>query len=183
MAHCGVEKTLQDIIANYWYPSLQKSCELLRQLFKSTSSKEIIKHFTSLLDIFDNPDKIVSNRETAFASHEFSKFVRVYNIKHHQVSIAAPWVNGLVKRVNRFLKSSLRKLVDEFAWNVCLPTLQYVINNTFHTFIKNSTSKELLGYDQRNQGDQDASLVEHFNHIVKVEFNFELERDATCELA
>lgn len=71
---------------------------------KTTNSKETIK---SLLDLFHNfafPSKIILDRGTAFNSAKFSKFFEIYNVKHHLVAVAAPWANGLVERINRFLK-------------------------------------------------------------------------------
>lgn len=56
---------------------------------------------------------LVSDRGTAFTSQEFSDFLMSREIKHRQVAVAAPWTNGVVERVNRFLKSSLKKLVED----------------------------------------------------------------------
>lgn len=80
---------------------------------KSTGSKEVIKHFNKIFNIFGNPSSLVSDRGTAFTSLEFSTFLKSRNIRHRQVAVAAPWANGLVERINRFLKSSLKKVVDE----------------------------------------------------------------------
>ena len=53
------------------------------------------------------------------------------------VAVAVPWANGLVERVNRFLKSSLRKVVDDqLNWTDSLSLIQYTINNTYHSAIK-----------------------------------------------
>lgn len=35
------------------------------------------------------------------------------DIKHVLTAVASPWANGQVERVNRFLKSTLAKLVEE----------------------------------------------------------------------
>lgn len=59
--------------------------------------------------MFSKPLQIISDRGTAFTSQEFADFVKYSNIKHRQVVVAAPWANGIVERVNRFLKSSLTK--------------------------------------------------------------------------
>jgi len=42
---------------------------------KTTSTKEVIKHFTFLFNIFGNPTEIVSDRGTAFTSAEFAEFL------------------------------------------------------------------------------------------------------------
>lgn len=74
--------------------------------------------------MFGNPKKIVSDRGTAFTSQEFENFLKEKKIVHRLVAVAAPWANSLVERVNRFLKSSLGKLVDELQdWHSNLETV------------------------------------------------------------
>lgn len=108
--------------------------------------------------------------------------MRERNVYHRQIAVAAPWANGLVERVNRFLKSSLRKVVeDQTSWADHLDIIQYVINNTYHSSIKSSPSKLLLGYEQRCHADQ--KLVEVLNNIAKVETDLCSERDSSREIA
>ncbi|KYQ58870.1 Pro-Pol polyprotein [Trachymyrmex zeteki] len=133
---------------------------------KTTSSKETIQCLGSTFDLFDNPSELVSDRGTAFSSYEFANFVRDRNISHHLIAVAVPWANGIVERVNRFLKSSLRKVMEDLAnWPDKVGDIQYVINNTFHSSIKASSSKLLLGYDKRNH--LDLSLVRFLNNLAK----------------
>lgn len=96
---------------------------------KSTTSKEAIKHFTWLFHNFGNPNILVSDRGTVFTSQEFSEFLRNRNIKHRLVAVATPQANGIVERVNKFLKSSLKRVTENTDnWSVHLDTVQYVIN-------------------------------------------------------
>lgn len=98
---------------------------------KTTNSREVIKILSNLFHKFSFPARIISDRGTAFTSSKFSNFLKTFNVKHHLVAVAAPWANGLVERINRFLKSSLKKLVDDHQyWNIHLDTIQYVMNNT-----------------------------------------------------
>lgn len=64
---------------------------------------------------FGKPNELVTDRGTAFTSKEFADFIETRGIKHRKVAIAAPWVNGTVERINRFLKTSLTKLIDNQA--------------------------------------------------------------------
>lgn len=92
---------------------------------KSTRSKETIKHLFSLFLSFGNPETLITDRDTAFTSQEFAEFLRSHNIKHRQIAIGAPWANGIVKRINRFLKSCLKKLVTESKkWNTFLEIIR-----------------------------------------------------------
>jgi len=66
-------------------------------------------------------------------SQEFAEFLNTYNIIHCQIAVAAPWANGLIKSLNRFLKSSFKKIIkDTKNWSIQLNVIQYVINNTYH---------------------------------------------------
>lgn len=246
LAHCGVEKVAQGILANYWFPSLRKrvrdhidNCLICLMadtsvnsregdmqitdaptspfviihidhfgpiiessngfkhilvvvdafsrftwLFatKTTNSKETINHLSSLFNIFGNPLTLISDRGTSFTSYEFVEFIKGRGIKHSLIAVAAPWANGLVERVNRFLKSSLKKVIeDHLLWNSCLDMIQYVINNTFHSSLNASPSKILLGYDQRNHAA--AELTRHLKKLVDVVSDFQEERETSKSLA
>lgn len=240
MAHCGVEKTVQGIGSNYWFPSLRKKvrsyvdncltcltanssvhtregemqevdspkrpfqivhCDHFGPLTdtsqgfkyilvlvdaytrftwlfpaKTTSSRETIKHLLGVFNVFGFPNTLVSDRGTAFTSQEFLDFTNSKKIYHRLVAVAAPWSNGLVERVNKFLKSSLKKLTEEpKTWNIHLDKIQYVMNNTHHASLNASPSKLLLGYDQKRHAD--ADIVESLNQIARVELCCNEERE------
>jgi len=119
---------------------------------KSTRSNETIKQIEKVTDIFGTPVEIVTDRGTRFTSKEFTDFYANNKIRHRKVAVAAPWANGIVERVNRFLKSSLTKLLDSpTKWKTKLGTAQYIINNTYHSVIKSSSAKLMLGFEQRKQ--------------------------------
>lgn len=149
---------------------------------KSTNSKETIKNLSYVFSDRGNPSILVSDRGTAFTSLTFSEFITSRNIKHRLVAVAAPWANGLVERINRFLKSSLKKVVDDqLLWSSHIDTIQYVINNTYHTALKASPAKLLFGYDQRNHSD--SQLTQYLLNIAKVELNYIKERDDARKIA
>lgn len=99
---------------------------------KSTTTQEVIEHLVSLFSTFGLPNKIVSDRGTAFSSKSFANFIQENEIEHSMTAIASPWANGIVERVNRFLKTTLAKVVDEpVKWDCYLGKVQQrVINNT-----------------------------------------------------
>lgn len=145
---------------------------------KSTGSKESIKQFLNIFNTFGNPEVLVTDRGTAFMSQEFSEFLHSRNVKHRLIAVAAPWANGLIERVNHFLKTTLRKLTDDQqTWASKISSMQYVINNTNHSSIKTTPSKLLLGYEQRNHAD--VRLTEALNRIAGNEFDSVLERDSS----
>lgn len=125
---------------------------------------------------------LISDRGTAFTSLEFQQFVKERKIEHRLVAVAAPWANGMVERVNRFLKSSLKKIVEEqLHWNMYIDKIQYVMNNTYHTALKASPSKLLFGYDQRNH--TDSQMVQYLNKLANIELNSEMKRQDAREIA
>lgn len=179
MSHCGLEKTIQGMLVNYWFPSIRKKVQAYLNncvtclLFntsshsredelqitdappypmhtihvdhfgrlkqseegfkhtllavdaysrftlllptKSTGTKETIKHLSMMFHIFGNTCIIVSDRGTTFTACEFSSFVKERKIYHRLIAVAAPWANEMVESVNRFLKSSISKIIDNLA--------------------------------------------------------------------
>lgn len=98
---------------------------------KSTGTSEVIQCLTALFSVFGFPKRLISDRGTAFTSQEFAKYMRDIGVYHVQTAVASPWANGLVERVNRFLKSTLAKTVNENSdWKGALGSVQHVINNT-----------------------------------------------------
>jgi len=86
-------------------------------------------------------------------------------VKHHLVAVAAPWANGTVERVNRFLKNSLTKLISSSSdWGKELNNLQYVVNNTYHSSVKSTPAKLMFGLDQRCHSD---ALFARFTEALK----------------
>jgi len=148
---------------------------------KSIGSKEAIKHLSYLFQNFNPPVCLVSDRSTAFTSQKFAEFLNGYNIVHRQVAVAAPWANGLVERLNRFLKSSLKKVIEDIKnWSTQLNVIQYVINNTYHSSINTSPSKILFGIEMQNQAD--TKLIRFLNGIAESELSFQQSRDVARQL-
>ncbi|CAL1689693.1 unnamed protein product [Lasius platythorax] len=120
---------------------------------KSTGTDEVLMTFKSLFSMFSYPQRIISDRGTAFSSIAFRNYMKDNDIKHVMTAVASPWANGQVERVNkdRFLKSTLSKLNEQASeWKDSLNKVQYVINNTVNKSIGSSPSKLLLGYEQRH---------------------------------
>jgi len=149
---------------------------------KSTGSKEAIKHiyliyFKILIHLY-----VWSLTEAQHLRQEFAEFLSGYNIVHRQVAVAAPWANGLVERLNRFLKSSLKKVIENTKnWSTQFNIIQYVINNIYHSSINASPSKILFGIEKQNQAD--IKLIHFLNGIAESELSFEHNRDVARQLA
>lgn len=142
---------------------------------KSTETREVIENLNLILNTYGNPEEIVSDRGTAFTAKEFEDFPKEKNIRHRKVAVAAPWANGIVERMNRFIKSSLTKLITKAnEWRKELGTLQYIIN-IYHSAVKASPSQLLLGYHQRSHTDH--ALVRHAKLLADIDVKLQVERE------
>lgn len=149
---------------------------------RTTSSREVIKCLTGLFATFGRPENIVTDRGTAFTSQEFSVFLDKLNISHRKVAVASPWANGTVERVNRFMKNSLVKSADYAeAWKTILDTVQYVINNTYHSVVKTTPAKLMFGFDQRNH--RDHAFAQFVKILTDSDASIEMERDSVRNTA
>lgn len=149
---------------------------------KSTTSRETIHRLEDIFSLSGNPAELVSDRGTAFTSREFIDFIDRSRIKHRKVAVAAPWANGIVERVNRFIKGALTKILDEpDQWSVKLPVLQYLVNNTFHAGTETTPSKIVFGYDQRNHSDY--PLARFTKDWASIESDLESEKSRAHEAA
>jgi len=121
---------------------------------KSTATKEVVKQLRNIFFTFGKPFNVVTDRGTAFTSREFAGFLEEHAVEHRLVAVAAPWANGAVERVNRFLKSTMTKLISSPSeWGKEISYVQYVVNNTYHSTIKSTPAKLMLGIDQCCHGD------------------------------
>lgn len=149
---------------------------------RSTGTQEVCEQLQNLFNTFGIPKELVSDRGTAFTSNDFTRWVDAQKIKHRKVAVAAPWANGLAERANRFLKTSLAKLVkDPNEWKSYASTVQYVVNNTMHKAIKATPSKLLLGYEQRQHTDMPLTTL--INQLGKIEIDLEKERQLARDIA
>lgn len=149
---------------------------------KSTNANEVIASLESLFDNFGIPERIISDRGTAFSSNRFAELVAEKQIKHIMTAVASPWANGQVERVNRFMKSTLAKVINQpNQWKDKLSLVQHVINNTLNKAINSTPCKLLLGYEQRGLDDRD--LRTSIDDLRDIDQNYIEEREKTRDLA
>ncbi|XP_011254691.1 uncharacterized protein LOC105250352 [Camponotus floridanus] len=100
------------------------------------------------------------------------------------------WFLSLRKRVQSYLDNCVICLLAntsahlreyDQAWDTHLDTVQYVMNNTYHSSVKATPAKLLFGVDMRDH--PDAELVRFLNDFAKIEFDVQNNRDATRKLA
>lgn len=57
---------------------------------KSTGTAEVMKWLLVIFGLLGDPKRIISDRGTAFTSHDFTNFVKSRNIKHILTAVASP---------------------------------------------------------------------------------------------
>lgn len=103
-------------------------------------------YFTS----YGVPNRLISDRGSAFTSYEFKQFMDESSSNHILVAIACPRANGQVERINRFLTPILSKMIDsDKEWDQVLVDVEFVINNTISRAIGTTPFRVLYGVDQR----------------------------------
>jgi transposase InsO family protein len=117
---------------------------------RTTNTNEVIKHLKSYITYFNIPNRIISDRGTAFTSQSFADFCSQHDIKHIQVATATPRANGQAERVNRSLIPMLSKVVDSPGkWDESLAIVEFALNNTVNRSIGETPSKLVFGFNQR----------------------------------
>ena len=99
--------------------------------------KEFIAHY-------GKPDRIISDRGTAFTATEFEKFCEEYEIQHVKIVSGVPRANGQVERTNRVLATCLTSLTEEEEnrdWDEKLLDVQWAINNCEHKVTKHCSKR------------------------------------------
>lgn len=102
----------------------------------STATKYVVKILDDVTSFFGMPDRIISDRGTAFTSKDFKKYCNDSSIKHVLNAVRTPRANGQVERMNRTILSMLLPSTqNERRWDDELRTIQWTIND-----MKNSTT-------------------------------------------
>lgn len=138
---------------------------------KTTNTKEVLDKLIVLQQTFGNPQRIISDKETAFTSSQFSDYCTEHNIEHVTITTGIPRGNGQVERINRIIISVLTKLSldNPDRWYQHVARLQMCINSTYQRSIGMSPFETLLGTKMRHREDVrmlsllEQEYVQHFN--------------------
>ena len=146
---------------------------------KTTNTAEVLKCLEIYCRDYSVPKRLVSDRGTAFTSRAFKVFIDEKKIKHILNATASPKSNGQVERYNRTLVPVLSKLVDveKKEWDVLLPEVEYLLNNSWNRSVKETPSKLLFGVVQKRQIEENLSFMEEMNAETEEERNLVDIRD------
>ena len=105
-----------------------------------------------LLPQFGVPEALLSDRGTNLLAHVMQDVCQLLGITKLNTTSYHPQCDGMVERLNRSLKSMLRKHVAKFGrqWDRFLPGVLWAYRNTPHESTKEKPSFLLFGMDLRS---------------------------------
>jgi len=82
----------------------------IAEAVKTTNTEEALNFVRDrIISVYGSPKQIISDRGTAFTSHQWSLMMEKWKIKHVTTTAAHPQANGLVERMNQTILKSLRR--------------------------------------------------------------------------
>ena len=121
---------------------------------KTTNTKEVISHLKDYFRSYSRPSVIISDRGTAFTSHDFEQFLTENQVKHIKIATGSPKANGQIERVNRSLGPMIAKLVQpekKIFWDMVIDKVEHTFNNTIQRSIGEHPSIMLFGIRQKGR--------------------------------
>jgi len=126
---------------------------------KTTDTAGVIKRLEEFIKQRGLPDRIVSDRGTAFTSARFEKFCQEQGIHHTLNSTRHPQANGQVERVNRTLIPILSiTSVDQYRWDQKLTEIEQNLNTAYNKVTKKTPYETVHGYYPNFRGGAERQL-------------------------
>lgn len=127
--------------------------DLVIEPVRSTKTKYVIRAMSDLINIFGVPDRVISDRGSAFTSHTMKTFCAEFGIKHILNAVATPRANGQCERFNRTILSSIAAMNGDYEneqWDMHVKTIQRGLNGTVHRVLGKTPSEVLFGCKPRS---------------------------------
>ena len=105
-----------------------------------------------LFPMFGVPDALLSDRGANLLAHVMQDVCQLLGVKKLNTTSYHPQCDGMVERLNRTLKTMLRKQVARFGgqWDQFLPGILWAYRNTPHEATKEKPSFLLFGLDLKS---------------------------------
>lgn len=101
---------------------------------KTTNTASVLKVLDEMFSYFGTPNRIVSDRGSAFTSKAFESYCEEHAIQHIKVAVRTPRANGQIERVNRTISNSLATSVQNARkWDESLASIQWSFNSMTST--------------------------------------------------
>ena len=100
---------------------------------------------------YSTPRKVITDRDTCFASHFPKELCRILDIKQNISSAYHPQTDGQSERTNQWLEQYLRIFVDhcQTTWHQWLPLAQYVHNAWPNSTTTKTPFELIMGHTPR----------------------------------
>ncbi|XP_055931873.1 uncharacterized protein K02A2.6-like [Argiope bruennichi] len=127
---------------------------------KSTSSQNAIEKLKQQEIAFGNPNRIVTDKGSAFASKEFQEYCDTEKIQHLSITTGIPRGNGQVEKNHGTIIPVLAKLSidDTTKWFKFVPAVQKTLNSTVSRSTQRTPFELLAGVKLRTK--QDLQILE-----------------------
>lgn len=120
---------------------------------RNTQTRHVLNSLSSMFQTFGLPERIISDRGTAFTSKSFENFCLERGIKHTLNAVQHPNANGQVERANRVLVpmiASYSKREDQRDWDVALDSIEKDMNAFHNKTTGVSPFEALYGYTPKH---------------------------------
>lgn len=140
--------------------------------YKHTAGKRqcklnTIEKIPTSFHLFGVPNRIISDKGTAYTSQAFRMFYVSYGIKHVLNAIATPQANGQCERYNKIIVQALAITMagrDPHRWDAVVKQIQDALNITYNKNINTTPMKALIGCEMRSA--TEATLLSQIQDIV-----------------
>jgi hypothetical protein len=121
---------------------------------RSTRTRLVVEYLRDIFATYGVPRVLITDRGSAFTSHDFEHFCNQNDINHIKVALSTPRANGQVERLNDVVGNALKALrEEEDRWDDHVCAVQFAVNNTVNQSTKRTPSQLLLGYVPRGTAD------------------------------
>ena len=119
----------------------------------STGHKSTIRALTNLFSMFGAPKTVKTDNGPPFNGKEFAEFLKDYGVHHRKSTPLWPQANGMVERLVRTVKRSIRAALasGRSSWKHELPEFLLAYRNTPHASTGISPAQLLLGRPLRDK--------------------------------
>lgn len=134
---------------------------------KSQKTCYVTKILTNMIYLFGVPNRIISDRGTAFTSQAFRTFCHHYGIKHVLNAVATPRANGQCERYNKTIEQALATTMagrDPRDWDSVVKQVQSALNTTHNKGINTTPMKAFIGCETRSA--TEAPLLSQIQDVV-----------------
>ena len=119
---------------------------------RDVKSRSTVAKLERMVEMFGAPERLVSDRGTAFTSSTFKQFCDSHGIKHTLNSSRHAQANGLVERLNQTILPALQSSItdcDGLHWDKQLPKIERDINSSICKSTGRTPFEMLYGYIPR----------------------------------